>query len=1064
MKNLLSFGFESSNGVVKANDGEGVKFLAKRAPIGEKFLMDNPLYTFSSKGPVDFEEYVFIEYDCFGIKRTPNVYQGPFMSLRKGEESIPLFRFDDMLCDKKSHTIIVKAPEGSFDSIVMSFRIDKIPEAYFNITKLCSCKKSELPFCCEKGISENTKAFTPIDISDKFDMEYDFSKFDSLNDACLFFDKEKVSLYGVPFNVGVSGNNLISAPAVPAENDEEIVNFGKKCKRRICRAVSRDGETVIDIGKKASEIYFILTLSGKRHIRLLYGSDPTILGQDHVDLSIPFTVEDVEYFMAEVVYKDGRRDTHLPLNLCTGRHGIQGDVSVYAVPCDGEVESLIIHNRNLDTDVNLAAVTVNETDERLYPDMLIPEKDEEIKRVIPDTKGFSLDGKVLTIKNGAVSIVIDFSEGLHLLDMKNAYTPEMKINKGAILKTRAQNGEINEKFEFQNIQHYDNYAKITYKYEGAIFDITADISGQNSVKWLLEIVNMSDEEFKKGIMFPCIPAVDYGSFSDNWYYLPKYQNLNSNETIFMYEESAPSFPLQFMDIYSPKMQGGLCISTQERELVTRKYALTKDEKGLELYVEYPYMYGDIESRGTFIASPALLTAHGGDWRESFKIYKEWLESWYTPYKCQDKQWYRECFWLLAEITDFFETEDMCAWPCWYNSETKEFNFRKILEEQKGITGVYPDILHMWSWCCTWRNGRYGQRWGNYDKEDYDFYGGLEPFKNALHDIRDNMGVQISLYMHPTLLSNTYEKFNLFKDTSMVKSEWGGPIGIMGDSFRMCHAEESFREASLSMYPRLYKEVGIPLIYVDEFSLRIGNRCYADNHGHHIPSNLLKTDREYISRLKDIMPEEVVLYGEYAAADVNARYIDCNISYYILDSIVDMIETTKRANDGDDRLSRVFMHAYRFAFPKIVQLILPMAMRNISWHPQKFLFFNAEAIYDSFWDCEESRGQDFTVHAYKLKKKYQDCFTSDNPEMMVETESPAICMNKFPSNDGKRTVYTVYNRAYSTFRGKALKVPHVEGTKYYDAWNEKELEFKVVNGFAEIYLEIGAQEMGLLLLC
>ena len=88
-----------------------------------------------------------------------------------------------------------------------------------------------------------------------------------------------------------------------------------------------------------------------------------------------------------------------------------------------------------------------------------------------------------------------------------------------------------------------------------------------------------------------------------------------------------------------------------------------------------------------------------------------------------------------------------------------------------------------------------------------------------------------------------------------------------------------------MYPRLYEETKIPLIYVDEFSLRIGNRCYEENHGHHVPSNLLQTDREYISRLKDIMPEEVVLYGEYAAADVNARYIDCNISYYILDSLL-----------------------------------------------------------------------------------------------------------------------------------------------------------------------------------
>jgi hypothetical protein len=236
-----------------------------------------------------------------------------------------------------------------------------------------------------------------------------------------------------------------------------------------------------------------------------------------------------------------------------------------------------------------------------------------------------------------------------------------------------------------------------------------------------------------------------------------------------------------------------------------------------------------------------------------------------------------------------------------------------------------------------------------------------------------------------------------------------------------------------------------------------NRCYAPNHGHRVPSSLLKTDRDFITQLKEIMPEEVVLYGEYAAVDVNARYIDCNISYYILDTIVDMIETTTRANNGDDRLSRVFTNMYRFAFPKLVQLILPMAMRHISWHPQKFMFFNGEAIYDSFWDIEESRCVDFTVQAFKLKKEYADCFSSDYSEGMIETLTPAVCMNKFPGKG--RTLYTIYNRAYSTFRGEALKVEHKEGAKYFDVWNNRELEYTVCDGYATIKIEIGAQEMG-----
>lgn len=162
--------------------------------------------------------------------------------------------------------------------------------------------------------------------------------------------------------------------------------------------------------------------------------------------------------------------------------------------------------------------------------------------------------------------------------------------------------------------------------------------------------------------------------------------------------------------------------------------------------------------------------------------------------------------------------------------------------------------------------------------------------------------------------------------------------------------------------------------------------------------------------------------------MNARYLDCNISYYIIDSVVDMIETAWRGDDGDDRLGRVFTDMYRFAFPKIVQLVLPMAMRNLSWHPQKFLFFNGEAIYDSFWDCEESAGLAFTVKAYHLKKKYADCFSSDEPEAMIDTASPAICANRFPGKG--RTVYTLYNRAYTTYRGVVLRVPHAEGNQLF----------------------------------
>jgi len=378
-----------------------------------------------------------------------------------------------------------------------------------------------------------------------------------------------------------------------------------------------------------------------------------------------------------------------------------------------------------------------------------------------------------------------------------------------------------------------------------------------------------------------------------------------------------------------------------------------------------------------------------------------------------------------------------------------------MEEQKSLTGFYPDILHLWAWC--YYEDRHGQQWGNYSTQDYDIYGGLENFRRALHEVKEKTGSQVSLYLHPTLLSARYPQAKELFPRLRVINEQGNYISILQDSFRMCHANEEWRDRTLSMYPRVYSELGIPLLYVDEFSLRVENRCYAPNHGHCVPSNLLKTDRDFITRLKANMPEEVVLYGEYAPVDINAGYIDCNISYSYLDSIVDLIETAWRAGDGDDRLSRVYVDTYRFAFPGLVQLILPMAMRNLSWHPQKFFFFNGTAIYDSFWDIEESAGHAFTIHAYALKKEYADCFTSDTPETMIDTLTPVVCANRFPGKG--RTLYTLYNRGYNTFRGKILRMPHTDGQTYYDAWNQKPLSVEIVNGQAEISLEMDAMQMG-----
>ena len=77
--------------------------------------------------------------------------------------------------------------------------------------------------------------------------------------------------------------------------------------------------------------------------------------------------------------------------------------------------------------------------------------------------------------------------------------------------------------------------------------------------------------------------------------------------------------------------------------------------------------------------------------------------------------------------------------------------------------------------------------------------------------------------------------------------------------------------------------------------------------------------------------------------------------------------------------------------------------------------------------------------------------------MIDTLTPVICANRYPGK--KRTLYTLYNRGYNTFRGKFLRVPHKAGNSYYDAWNEQILDVEIHDGHAVLSITMDAMQMG-----
>ncbi|MDP4133561.1 MAG: DUF6259 domain-containing protein [Bacillota bacterium] len=1013
---------------------------------------DNKEYIFTTEESITTEDYIVMEYTATNLQRFYSLRQPLLMGAADKAERLLLI-YNELIIDGMPHRMIVKANNGECVT-GLRFRLrTKAPEASLDITKLYTCSESELPKRFEMLLTETFReGLESLSLEGQYNSEFNLEP--AQIESGTGFIEGKANLLSIPFEFSKEAK-VLRPSAPPEENEDIIKNFTVMAKRRLCRPESRDSSVKVPINREAREIFFVLALSGLMHQRWNHcAPDPTILGSSHGEVMMPLKVNDAERFLVEIEYEDGRVDEAFPVNLYNMRHVIQGETGVYGIYADGsKVKSIIFHDRMLDTDTCIAAVTVNVSGGRIlnYP---IKEVKKSSQKSFDAGQSISIEQNILTVSSGASKMTFDIKEGLYLTEFKNSYTNKLSA-KGAFLKVRMEDGNIIQNFDLKNAKAEKDRAEVSYMWDNVTLNVHIAFGEDGETVMHAEAKNLSGTQKNFGLMFPVLPEVTFDGSRDSWYFFPKLQNIESNETISVYEESAPSFPMQFVDLFSPSQGGGIALTTRERGLKVRKYGIDKYKSGITAFVEYPAMYMKLNPGETFTGSDTSITVHSGSWHKAFNIYKKWLASWYEPYKCQDKMWYRKKFWLTAEITDFFEVKDFWKLPIWYDEEKKEYSFHKIMEEMEKIYGCMPDILHMWGW--TYSTKYKHMLWGNFGTTDYDELGGLENFRNAMHEVMEDTGAQMSLYLHPTLLSEVYPAAEKFYPNLRVRRKDGSFIDIKKETYRMCHANEEWRKYAVSMYPRIYKDTGIKLLYVDEFSLRVDNRCWGEGHGHEVPSNLLKTDREFITELKDAMPEEVVLYGEYAAVDVNARYIDCNISYHILDSIAEMIETGYHAGDGDDTYSKVITNMYRFAFPKIVQLILPMAMRNLTWTPLKSTFFNGEAIYDSFWDAEETRGRRFMAKSFMTKKKYADCFASDNPETMIDTPSEAICANKFGTLG--KTIYTLYNRAFATYRGDLLVVDHKEGNTYYDAWNESPAEVTITGGKAHIKGSLGVQEIG-----
>ncbi len=158
-----------------------------------------------------------------------------------------------------------------------------------------------------------------------------------------------------------------------------------------------------------------------------------------------------------------------------------------------------------------------------------------------------------------------------------------------------------------------------------------------------------------------------------------------------------------------------------------------------------------------------------------------------------------------------------------------------------------------------------------------------------------------------------------------------------------------------------------------------------------------------------------------------------------------------------------LNLFRFAVPDFKTIeILFCDKPTGSWATGvKWVFFNGEAIWlegkADEWFEPETRA--VIRRCYRILHEHADAFTTLQPTPLAPTETGGLYANRFPVRG--KTVYTFYNTRRRTLRGPALRLPHVDGAVYHDAWNDRAAVVERDGADDVIHLEVGPLDVGCL---
>jgi len=765
------------------------------------------------------------------------------------------------------------------------------------------------------------------------------------------------------------------------------------------------GTVRLPVNQAVSEVYLLT-------VGVFRGAEEDVYSTEGRLTSIP----DIDRFAVTIAYSDGREERCFPANLTAGgafRVDQGGQALNIAADPRRPVRELVLHDNSPGAAFVVVAATLNPGTPRFGgPDEGFPDFSRVTDRREPATEG-------------AVRALLGLAPTdpwLRLWTVSVAGT--------AIAPERFQPETADAATSVYACADPALRLTLTHHAEGDEFSLEAKVENRGTTALGIAVSGPHLGPLRLGA----------GGPAGQWYWFPCVGNRLSNEPFLQRARYGGRFPLQVMSAFDPVTDRGAYLRTLDLEGGMRDYAMQKTAAGVALWVD---TCGQVVAPGAALTTvPARLGLTGGDWHTAFRVYRDWVRSWYRP-AAPRQAWFREVFNFRQRFLHGHE-------PL-YDARQGTYALSAALTEGTEQFGGI-EYLHLFDWGSVPGVGRVYGRTGDVSPFDNYLKGGSEAFRQAIAAVQEQ-GVRVGLYIEGYLLEEKGRLGVPGKDWQ-IRLRNGEPFYWPKSSEMMiCSQVPAWRDVQAGTYAARVRELGVNGMYMDQLGFANPEKdCWSPAHGHAVPGDTVLGERG-LSRLVrervDAVRPGVVLYDEEVPCDVNSQIIDGSFSYHMKQC----------------RWNRPLapLHPLRFAIPsfKTFEILVcdhPMG----SWaEGVKWTFFNGEGIWlegpAEGWFAAETRDTIRRCHA--ILREHRDAFSSDEPMPLEPTLTPGVFANAFPV-PGKvvQTLYNARHRSVTAIVPWPTGIP-AAGARVEDAWNRTPLAVQNREGRAVVAVELGPRDVG-----